>query len=66
MPLSTEDNLRLNVMLASKVDAVRIDEGRMIVYGLSATNEAEIKLNPNCKDEQYSKQVKELLYGYVL
>jgi hypothetical protein len=53
-------------MLASQVDAVRIDEGRMIVYGLSATNEAEIKLNPNCKDEQYIKQVKELLSSHVL
>lgn len=66
MPLSTEDNLRLNVMLASQVEAVRIDEGRMIVYGLTATNEAEIRLNPNCKDEQYIKQVKELLSGHVL
>jgi hypothetical protein len=66
VPLSTEDNLRLNVMLASQVDAVRIDEGRMIVYGLSADNEAEIKLNPNCKDEQYIKQVRELLSGHVL
>jgi hypothetical protein len=53
-------------MLASQVDAVRIDEGRMIVYGLSADNEAEIKLNPNCKDEQYIKQVRELLSGHVL
>lgn len=66
MPLSTEDNLRLNVMLASQVDAVRIDEGRMIVYGLSATNEAEIRLNPNCKDEQYIRQVRELLSAHVL
>lgn len=66
MPLSTEDNLRLNVMLASQVDAVRIDEGRMIVYGLTANNEAEIKLNPNCKDEQYIRQVRELLSGHVL
>ena len=53
-------------MLASQVDAIRIDEGRMIVYGLSATNEAEIKLNPNCKDEKYIKQVKELLSNHAL
>lgn len=66
MPLSTEDNLRLNVMLANKLDAVRIDEGRMIVYGLSADNEAQIQLNPNCRDEQYIKQVRELLSGHVL
>jgi len=66
VPLSTEDNLRLNVMLASKVDAVRIDEGRMMVYGLSADNEAQIQLNPTCRDEQYIKQVRELLSGHVL
>jgi hypothetical protein len=64
--LSAEDNLRLNVMLASGVDAVRIDEGRMIVYGLSDSNEAQVQLNPNCKDEQYLRQVRELLSGHVL
>lgn len=66
MALSTEDNLRLNVMLASGVDAVRIDEGRMIVYGLKGDDEAQVQLNPNCKDEQYLRQVRELLSGHVL
>ena len=66
MPLSTEDNLRLNVMLANKVDAVRIDEGRMLVYGLAADNEMQVQLNPNCRDELYIKQVRELLSGHVL
>ena len=66
MPLSSEDNLRLNVMLASGVDAIRIDEGKMIVYGLNNTDEARVQLNPNCKDEQYIKQVRELLSGHVL
>jgi len=66
MPLSTEDNLRLNVMLANKVDAVRIDEGRMLVYGLANGNEMQVQLNPNCKDELYIKQVRELLSGHVL
>jgi hypothetical protein len=66
VPLSVEDQLRLNVMLASGVDAVRIDEGRMTVYGLKDGNEAEIKLNPNCRDEKYLKQVRETLSGHVL
>lgn len=66
MPLSAEDQLRLNVLLASGVDAVRIDEGRMTLYGLKQDNEAEIRLNPNCRDEQYLKQVREMLSGHVL
>ena len=66
MSLSTEDNLRLNVMLANNVDAVRIDEGRMVVYGIANNNEMHIQLNPNCRDELYIKQVRELLSGHVL
>lgn len=66
MALSTEDTLRLNVLLASNVDAIRIDEGRMVVYGLSDGNEMQLHLNPNCRDEQYLKQVRELLSGHVL
>lgn len=66
MPLSSEDNLRLNVMLASGVDAIRIDEGKMIVYGINGRDEARVQLNPTCKDEQYLRQVRELLSGHVL
>jgi len=64
--LSTEDNLRLNVMLANNINAVRIDEGRMVVYAIADGNEMQIQLNPNCKDEKYIKQVKELLSSHVL
>jgi len=64
--LSTEDNLRLNVMLANNINAVRIDEGRMIVYAIADGNEMQIQLNPNCNDEKYIKQVKELLSSHVL
>ena len=66
MSLSTEDNLRLNVMLANNINAVRIDEGRMIVYAIADGNEMQIQLNPNCNDEKYIKQVKELLSSHVL
>jgi len=64
--LSTEDNLRLNVMLANNVNAVRIDDGRMVVHGIADGNEMQIQLNPNCHDDKYIKQVKELLSSHVL
>ena len=35
MDLSSEDALRLNVLLANKPQAIRIDESAMVVYGLS-------------------------------
>jgi hypothetical protein len=66
MPLSNEDNLRLNVLLANKVQAIRIDESKMIVYGLSERGEAKIQLHPSCRDEQYLRWVRELISGYIL
>jgi len=53
-------------MLANNVNAVRIDEGRMMVYGIADGNEMQIQLNPNCHDDKYVKQVKELLSSHVL
>jgi len=44
--LSPEDELRLNVMMAGEIQAVRIDESAMIVHGLSSRGEASIKLHP--------------------
>lgn len=32
--LAPEDELRLNVMMAGEIQAVRIDEAALIVYGL--------------------------------
>lgn len=66
MELSPEDALRLNVLLNQQLQAIRIDESKMIVYGLSEKGEANINLNPNCRDEQYIKQVKELISTHVL
>jgi len=66
MELSSEDSLRLNVLLANAV-AVRIDEGTLRVYGLSRTgDEAQIQLNPNCRPDQYVRRVRELLSSRVL
>lgn len=66
MELSTEDNLRLNVLLAQKLKAVRIDESKMIVHALTEKGEAKVVLNPNCKDEKYLREVKSLLSTHVM
>ena len=64
--LSAEDALRLNVLLANPLQAVRIDESSMTVYALSDAGEASVKLNPQGRDERYLKKVRELLSSQVL
>jgi len=66
MNLSSEDNLRLNVLLKQDVQAVRIDESRMQVAALTDKGEASVSLNPNCRDDQYLKRVRELFSNHVL
>ncbi|MEJ2391456.1 MAG: DsrS [Gammaproteobacteria bacterium] len=66
MQLSQEDSLRLNVLLNQALQAIRIDEGKMIVYGLTERGEAKIQLNPNCKDEMYIRRVKEAISSHIL
>ncbi|MDH5425066.1 MAG: hypothetical protein OEY29_08745 [Gammaproteobacteria bacterium] len=66
MALSPEDSLRLNVMMKQAVKAVRIDESKMSVHALTEKGEAKAQLNPNCKDEKYLKQVREMLSTIVL
>ncbi|MEA3410218.1 MAG: sulfur reduction protein DsrS [Pseudomonadota bacterium] len=61
MQLSSEDTLRLNVLLALDLHAVRIDESRMVVHALSGKGEAKVRLNPTCRDEQYLKLVRQTL-----
>lgn len=61
MPLSNEDSLRLNVLLAQQVRVIRIDEGKLIVYALTQKGEAKIHLNPNVRAEKYIKEVKDFL-----
>jgi hypothetical protein len=64
--LAPQDALRINVLLANQPQAIRIHESSMTLYGLSAKGEAKIELNPDCRDEQYLKKVKEMLSGHVL
>ena len=66
MSLTSEDTLKLNVMLHSGVQAIRIDESRMTVHALSGESESTVTLNPDCKPEQYLKKVREMLSGHVL
>ena len=66
MQLSPEDNLRLNVLLAQELHAVRIDESKMIVYALTAKGEAKVPLNAIGKDDTYIKEVKALFSTHVM
>ena len=61
--LAAEDELRLNVMMAGGIQAVRIDEAAMVVHGLSARGEAAVKLHPTGRAEQYLRKVREMLAG---
>ncbi len=61
MQLSNEDNLRLNVLLAQSLQAIRINEGTMTVYALTEKGEAKVQLNPTVRDEQYLRWVRELV-----
>lgn len=66
MELSSEDSLRLNVMLAQELKAVRIDESRMTVYALTPQGEARVVLHPMVRDDQYLRGVRELFSSHVL
>ena len=66
MPLSSEDLLRLNVLLVHDLQAVRIDEQTLTVHGLTKDNEAHIPLNPNCRPAQYLKRVRETVSNHAL
>ncbi|TNF90977.1 MAG: sulfur reduction protein DsrS [Gammaproteobacteria bacterium] len=64
--LSSADSLRLNILLAQKPQAVRIDESRMVVYALTAKGEARVTLDPNCEESTYLRRVKEMLSSHVM
>jgi len=66
MELSAEDALRLNVLLANELQAIRIDESQMVVHALSPQGEASVRLNPQGRDDQYLKKVREMLSSQVL
>ena len=65
LQLSSEDNLRLNVLI-TQAEAIRIDENEMIVYGLQGEQEMRVALNPTMRADKYLEQVRELLASVVL
>jgi len=65
LELSNEDSLRLNVLVMN-VEAIRIDERSMTVFGFSDRGEAKVPLNPTGRPESYLKAVREFLSTAVL
>lgn len=61
MPLSNEDNLRLNVLCAQQVNAIRINESSMLLTAITDRGEARIELRPNSRHEAYLRDVREFL-----
>ena len=66
MALSDHDALCLNVLLVADVQAIRIDESNMTVYGLTDRGQASVELHPNCRSDQYLRHVREMLSEHVL
>lgn len=66
MELSSEDSLRLNVLIKQDLHAVKIDESRMVVHALTGRGEAKVPLNPTCRDDKYLRIVREMLSTHAL
>jgi hypothetical protein len=64
--LTPEDSLRLNVMLAGDIQAIRIDAANMTIYGLSPRGTATVKLHPSGRSDQYLRTARELLAGFAI
>lgn len=64
--LAPEDQLRLEVLLAQDLKAVRLDEANMTVIALTAKGEASVPLHPTGRPEKYLRLVQELLSGHAL
>jgi hypothetical protein len=66
MELSSEDSLRLNVLIKQDLQAIRIDESKMIVHALTGRGEAKVALNPTCRDDKYLRMVREMFSTHAL
>jgi hypothetical protein len=64
--LTHEDALRLAVLLAGEVHAVRIDESSLTLAALTPHGEARIALNPDTRPERYLMLVREVLAGHAM
>ncbi|MEO5342359.1 MAG: sulfur reduction protein DsrS [Gammaproteobacteria bacterium SHHR-1] len=61
-----EDSLRLNVLLASRPLAIRIQQSGLRLQALTESGEREIALNPNCREDLYLRRVRALISGHLL
>lgn len=66
MELSSEDALRLNVLLSNPVQAVRINENALTLYALTERGEARVALHATGRKEQYLRLVRETLSAHAL
>jgi hypothetical protein len=64
--LAPEDALRLAVLLAGEVHAVRIDEGALTLHALTPRGEARVALHPDTRAESYLMRVREVLAGHAM
>lgn len=64
--LTSEDALRLNVMLAGEIQAIRVDANNMVIYGLSPKGTVSVKLHPVGRADQYLRIARELLAGHAI
>jgi hypothetical protein len=53
-------------VLINNVEAIRIDERTLTVFGLSARGEARVPLSPTGRSDQYLRAVREFLSSYAL
>lgn len=65
LELSSEDTLRLNVLI-NNVEAIRIEDRTLTVFGLSSRGEARVQLNPTGRSDQYLRAVREFLSSCAL
>lgn len=61
MSLSNEDALRLNVLTAQPVRAIRINESSMVLSALTDKGEATIDLSPTTGHDRYLREVRDFL-----
>ncbi len=64
--LSSEDQLRLNVLLTQDIRAIRLEESRMELLALTDKGEASMPLHPTCRSDRYLRLVREALSGHAL
>ena len=70
MPLVSEDKLRLNVLCAQTIKAIRIHESSLTLYAITDKGEAKITLagngNSHGNTDTYLREVREFLSEYFL